>query len=56
VTRFEARGPEFHERLRTAFLEIARADPERCVVLDARGSPDGVAGAIWRAVQGRLEP
>jgi len=56
ATRFETRGVDFHERLRTAFLEIARADPARCVVIDARPRPEAVGAAIWTAVQERLEP
>lgn len=56
ATRFEARGRDFHERLRAAFLELARAEPERCVVVDATASPDEVETTIWRAVKARLEP
>jgi dTMP kinase len=54
VTRFEARGRPFHERLRAAFLDIARAEPERCAVIHASGSREGVAAAVWSAVQDRL--
>ena len=53
-TRFEAKGRAFHERLRQAFLDIARAEPDRCAVVDASGSRDAVAAAIWRTVQDRL--
>jgi dTMP kinase len=35
ATRFERMGPEFHRRLRQGFLEIAAAEPLRCVVIDA---------------------
>ncbi len=55
-TRFEAQPSEFHHRLRAAFLEIAAADPERCVVVDARQGPDAVAEAVWSAVNERLSP
>lgn len=55
-TRFEARDAAYHERLRQAFLEIARADPDRCLVVDARPSADAVASAVWDAVLERLEP
>ncbi len=34
-TRFESRGLEFHQRMRNGFLEIAKENPNRCVVLDA---------------------
>lgn len=56
TTRFEARAPQFHERLRAAFLEIARAEPQRCEVIDARAAPDGVEAAVWAVVQARLQP
>jgi dTMP kinase len=53
--RFEGEGAEFHEKLRDAYLAIAAREPERCVVIDASASKDGVASAIWQAVQSRLE-
>ena len=33
--RFESRQIEFHNNLRRGFLEIAKREPERCVVLNA---------------------
>jgi len=52
--RFEAKGPVFHEALRQAFLETAVGEPERCVVINASGSADEVAGRIAAAVSDRL--
>jgi dTMP kinase len=52
--RFEKFGAEFHERLRQAFLEIARRNPDRCRVIDASGSEDAVANAIFEAVAGHF--
>ena len=52
--RFERKGRPFHERLRRGFLEIARLEPERCVVVEASAPPDRVADQVWRAVSGRL--
>lgn len=52
--RFEAKGVEFHRRLRQGFLDIAAAEPERCVVVDSTRPQDEVAEAIWAAVQERL--
>jgi dTMP kinase len=52
--RFEKFGAEFHERLRQAFLEIARRNPDRCRVIDASGSEDAVANAIFEAVAGNF--
>lgn len=52
--RFESEGLDSHRRLRAAFLDIARAEPDRCVVIDASGSPDSVERAIWSAVRARF--
>ena len=52
--RFEHKGRPFHERLRQGFLEIARAEPDRCVVVDATVAPDRVAEQVWAAVGARL--
>ena len=54
-TRFEKFGLEFHERLRQAFLDIAKRSPERCRVIDASGSEDEVAEAIFAAVARRSD-
>jgi len=54
--RFERQGLAFHETLRRAFLAIAAAEPERCVVVDGAGSEEAVAAAIWSAVEARLDP
>jgi dTMP kinase len=52
--RFESKGQAFHQRLREAFLAIAEAEPGRCAVVDATGSLDAVAAAVWAAVEARL--
>lgn len=49
--RYERMDVAFHERLRAGFLEIAAAEPERCVVIDASGKADEVAARIWSSVQ-----
>ncbi len=48
--RYERMGVAFHERLRAAFLAIAKKNKKRCVVIDAGASPQEVAEAIWFAV------
>lgn len=53
--RFEKFGADFHEKLRQAFLDIARRSPERCRVIDASGSEDQVAEAILAAVIRRFD-
>jgi len=52
--RFESKGLAFHERLREAFLAIARAEPDRCAVIDAAGTEAVVEAAVWAALQARL--
>jgi dTMP kinase len=40
--RFEREDREFFERVRQAYLGLARADPERIRVIDARGAPEAI--------------
>jgi dTMP kinase len=54
VDRFEGESLDFHETLRQAFLAIARAEPERCAVIDAGATEDEVGAAIWSVVSARL--
>jgi len=44
--RLEAEPPEFHRRVRAGFLELARADPSRYLVLDATRSVAEVSSEI----------
>ena len=52
--RFESKGIAFHERLRAGFQAIAAAEPDRCAVIDAAASMDGVEAAVWATVEARL--
>ena len=52
--RFEKFDTEFHEKLRQAFIDIARRNGDRCVLLDAAGSEDDVAELIWQTVVKRF--
>jgi dTMP kinase len=52
--RFESKGLAFHTRLREGFLAIARAESERCVVIDAARARGAVETAVWDAVRERL--
>ena len=58
LTRFEERdriegeSVEFHERVRTMFVRLAAADPQRYLVVDARRPAD----VIERLVRDRVEP
>ena len=52
--RFESETISFHRRLRQGFLDIAAAEPQRCVVLDASLPPEMLADAAWEALSTRL--
>lgn len=52
--RFETKDIEFHNRLRAAYLAIARDEPGRCALIDASGTQEEVADLVWRTVMGRL--
>lgn len=54
--RFERKSLAFHARLRAAFREIAKSEPQRCKLIDASGSEEAVFAAIWRAVEPVLAP
>jgi dTMP kinase len=53
-TRYESLPREFHERVRKGFLEIAKRETKRCVVIDATKDIDTIAAAITRVVTDRL--
>ena len=50
LDRFEQEDADFHHRVRQGYLEIAKKEPERCVVIDAAGSPEEVAGKVLKEV------
>jgi dTMP kinase len=52
--RFENFDRAFHDRLRQCFLDIAKRNPNRCLVIDAAPDADQVAAAIWSAVAQRF--
>ena len=52
--RFERLDRGFHERLRHGFHEIAAAEPQRCVLIDASGDIDSVHRAVLHALAERL--
>lgn len=44
--RLEAEASEFHDRVRTAYLRLALAEPDRFLVVDATRPVDEIAAAI----------
>jgi dTMP kinase len=49
--RIEGEPLEFFQRVREAFVAMARQDPSHYLVLDARKSPDEIAGEIRTRVE-----
>jgi dTMP kinase len=52
--RIESEALAFFERVRDGYLQLARAEPSRFVVLDARLDEAKLADAAWQAVATRL--
>lgn len=52
--RYEAREQIFHQKLRQGFLDLARGDPLRFVVIDGNGAEDVVAERVWQSVVSRF--
>jgi dTMP kinase len=52
--RYERLDAAFHARVRAGYREIAAAEPERCVLIDASADVDTVHAAILEAVETRL--
>ncbi|PYS96652.1 MAG: dTMP kinase [Acidobacteria bacterium] len=50
-TRFEQEDLAFHVRVRDGYLELAHQEPDRFVVLDARGTLNEVQQRVLAAVQ-----
>jgi dTMP kinase len=54
--RLESAGDGFHERTRQFFLELARREPERYLVLNARASREDIAAQVASRVTPLLTP
>jgi len=50
IDRIEGAGAEFHQRVRAGYLEMAAADPDAWLVIDAGGTVDEVAVRVDAAV------
>jgi len=52
--RYERMGRAFHQKLRDAFLDIAKREPDRCAVIDGTSDIEAVAAAVHGLVVERL--
>jgi len=53
-SRFESKGPDFHHRVRRAFLDLADQDSDRFVIIDASRDIETIAAEINTIVMSRL--
>lgn len=53
LDRMEAKGEAFHTRVRESYLHQAEADPDRHLVIDAKGESDGVFAMLVNALHER---
>lgn len=53
--KFESLGIPFHEKIRAGFLDIAQKQPDRCVVINADQSIEGIAKDIQDVIKTRLQ-
>ena len=47
LDRMESQPPEFFEKVRQGYLQLAAAEPDRIKVIDASASPEQVHEVIW---------
>ena len=53
--RFEEEALGFHRRVRRGFLELAGADEERWVIIDATMPEEKIARQVWERVSSKLK-
>jgi dTMP kinase len=53
-TRFEQKDIHFHKRVRRGFLAIAKAEPQRCIVIDAARPIEDIHRAVLKVVSAKL--
>lgn len=52
---YERADMTFHDAVRSGFLDLAAAQPDRFEVIDAEANIEAVASSAWAAIQSRLE-
>lgn len=53
-SRIDEENAAFHDRVRKGYLELARSEPDRFVVIDGRGAIGEVGGLIREAMRARV--
>ena len=52
--RMEQEPEEFYEAVRRAYRELARREPNRIVLVDAKGAADSVADRVWELIASKF--
>ncbi|MFH1226139.1 MAG: dTMP kinase [bacterium] len=50
-TRFDSETLDFHNRVRQGFLELAKKEPDKWLVLDAAKTPEEILELAWKKVE-----
>lgn len=53
LDRIESEGIEFHEKVREGFLQIAKLEPDRVVVIRADGSPEEIFSEVLQTLKSK---
>jgi dTMP kinase len=54
IDRMEQQPAEFYERVREAYRELAKRDPDRVVLIDASRNADRIENEIWQMLRSRF--
>jgi dTMP kinase len=52
--RMEQQAPEFYDRVRQAYRELAEREPNRIVLIDGSGDADEIENEIWEVISSRF--
>jgi dTMP kinase len=52
--RFQSEQIAFHRRVRNGYLQLAKDEPERWLVIDAAKTKEEIAAIIWKKISGLL--
>ena len=55
VTRLENEAKNFHQRVRSGYEKLYQSFPRRIVKIDAGGSIEDIAEAVWNVVKDRYD-
>ena len=53
-SRFEEKGLSFHKSVRDGFVKLAKSEPDRFVIVDARGTPEETDKLVRQHIMERL--